>query len=82
MKLLEAIPTEILTAKRTDTGPAVVVKMPSRHCGAIPVVGEDRQLEGMTSMRDVMLPLYPNYGDYIHDSVHSRDFSEMEEGTS
>jgi CBS domain-containing protein len=27
-----------------------------------------------------MLPLYPNYGDYIHDNVHSRDFIEMEEG--
>jgi CBS domain-containing protein len=34
----------------------------------------------MVTVRDVMLPLYPNYGDYIHDSVHSRDFVEMEEG--
>jgi len=32
------------------------------------------------TVRDVMLPLYPNYGDYIHDNVRSRDFSEMEEG--
>jgi CBS domain-containing protein len=31
-------------------------------------------------LRDVLLPLYPNYGDYIHDNVHSRDFVEMEEG--
>jgi len=37
-------------------------------------------LWGMVTVRDVMLPLYPNYGDYIHDSVHSRDFVEMEEG--
>jgi predicted transcriptional regulator len=28
----------------------------------------------------VLLPLYPNYGEYIHDNVHSRDFVEMEEG--
>ena len=27
-----------------------------------------------------MLPMYPNLGDYIHDSVHSRDFEEMEDG--
>ena len=32
------------------------------------------------AIRDVMLPLYPNYGDYIHDNVHSRDFGEMKEG--
>jgi len=37
-------------------------------------------LVGMVTVRDVMLPLYPNYGDYIHDNVRSRDFSEMEEG--
>ena len=27
-----------------------------------------------------MIPLYPYYGDYVHDNVHSRDFAEMEEG--
>jgi hypothetical protein len=28
----------------------------------------------------VLLPLYPNYGDYVHDTVHSRNLIEMEEG--
>ena len=31
-------------------------------------------------MRDVLLPLYPNFGDYTHEAVHSRDYTEMEEG--
>jgi CBS domain-containing protein len=54
--------------------------MLSRHCGAIPIVGDGDTLIGVVSVRDVLLPLYPNYGDYIHDSVHSRDFIEMEAG--
>ena len=32
------------------------------------------------ALRDVILPLFPNFGDYIHDNVHSRDFTEMEDG--
>jgi CBS domain-containing protein len=26
-----------------------------------------------------MLPLYPNFGEYIHDAVNARDFEGMEE---
>lgn len=82
MKILEVMSTGVLTANRADTVRSVVAKMLSRHCGAIPVVGQDGQLKGGVSVRDVMLPLCPNYEDYIHDNVHSRDFSEMEEGPS
>jgi len=72
--------TGVVTAKSTDTVRSVVGKMLGRHCGAIPVVDGDGKLLGLVAVRDVMIPLYPNYGDYIHDSVHSRDFEEMEEG--
>lgn len=70
----------VLTAKTTDTVHSVVIKMINRRCGAIPVVGDDDRLLGIVTLRDVLLPLYPNYGDYVHDNVHSRDFVEMEEG--
>jgi CBS domain-containing protein len=76
----EVMSTGVVTAKTTDTVRSVVIKMMSRHCGAIPVVEGDNRLVGMVTLRDVLLPLYPNYGDYIHDTVHSRDFMEMEEG--
>jgi len=76
----DVMSTGVVTAKETDTVRSVVVKMLNRNCGAIPVVGEDNRLVGVVTVRDVMLPLYPNYGDYIHDNVHSRDFIEMEEG--
>jgi len=71
--------TGVVTARTTDTVRDIVVKMLSRHCGAIPVVAGNGELLGIVTLRDVMLPMYPNYGDYIHDSVHSRDFLEMEQ---
>ncbi len=80
MVVREVMSTGVLTAKTSDSLRSVVVKMLSRHCGAIPVIGDGNELLGMVSVRDIMLPLYPHYGDYIHDNVHSRDFSEMEKG--
>jgi len=76
----DVMSTGVVTAKATDTVRSVVAKMLSRHCGAIPVVDTEGKLLGLVAVRDVMIPLYPNYGDYIHDNVHSRDFQEMEEG--
>lgn len=80
MLVRDVMSTGVETAHRTDTVRSVIVKMLSRHCGAIPVVEGDGLLVGIVSVRDVLLPLYPNYGDYIHDNVRSRDFLEMEEG--
>ena len=80
MRVHDVMSTGVVTAKKTDTVRSVVIKMLNRHCGAVPVVEGDSQLVGLVTLRDVLLPLYPNYGDYIHDTVHSRDFIEMEEG--
>lgn len=80
MRVHEVMTTGVVTAKKTDTVRSVVIKMMNRQCGAIPVIDGDNRLVGMLTLRDVLLPLYPNYGDYIHDNVHSRDFMEMEEG--
>ena len=80
MHVRDVMSVGVVRAKPTDTVRSVVMKMLSRHCGAIPVVGEDDRLIGMVTLRDVLLPLYPNFGEYIHDNVHSRDFVEMEEG--
>jgi len=80
MLVHEVMSTGIVTATKTDTVRSVVVKMMNRNCGAIPVIEGDAKLVGLVTLRDVLLPLYPNYGDYIHDNVHSRDFVEMEAG--
>lgn len=80
MVVRDVMTTGVLTAGKKDSVRSVMAKMISRHCGAIPVVDDDNSLLGMVSVRDVLLPLYPNYGDYIHDGVRSRDFIGMEEG--
>lgn len=80
MLVHEVMTTGVVTVRKTDTVRSAVVKMLSRHCASVPVVEDDARLVGIVTLRDVLLPLYPNYGDYIHDSVHSRDFVEMEEG--
>ena len=80
MLVQDVMSTGVVTAKRNESVRSVVTKMLSRHCGAIPVVEDGAVLIGMVTLRDVLIPLYPNYGEYIHDNVHSRDFVEMEEG--
>jgi CBS domain-containing protein len=80
MFVRDVMTTGVLTAFPTDTVRSVVVKMLSRHCGAIPVIDQQHNLIGLVALRDVLIPLFPNLGDYIHDNVHSRDFAEMEEG--
>lgn len=80
MLVHEVMSTGVLTAFPTDSVRSVVIKMLSRHCGAIPVIDGQNTLIGLVALRDVLLPLFPNLGDYVHDNVHSRDFTEMEEG--
>ncbi len=80
MLVHEVMSTGIVTVKKTDTIRSAVMKMMHRHCGSLPVVEADNQLVGVVTLRDVLIQLYPNYGDYIHDNVHSRSFVEMEEG--
>ena len=78
MLVKDVMSTGVLTVRGGDPVREVVTRMLSRHCGAIPVVDADGALIGLVAVRDVLLPLYPNLGDYIHDSVGSRDFVAME----
>lgn len=79
MRIHELMSTGVVTGTPADRVRDIVVKMLSRHCGAIPIVNANHELLGVVTLRDVMLPMYPNYGDYIHDAVRSRDFLEMEQ---
>ena len=78
MLVREVMSTGVLTVRGSEPVREVVTRMISRHCGAIPVVDDEGKLIGLVAVRDVLIPLYPNYGDYIHDSVVSRDFVKME----
>ena len=79
MKVADVMSTGLLTATADESLSSVVRKMVMRGCGSVPVVDDDNHLLGVVAIRDVMLPLFPNMGEYVHDAVHTRDFEEMED---
>ena len=80
MLVKEVMSTGMVTAYPKDSVRSVIIKMLSRHNGAAPIIDEQQNVIGLVTLRDVMLPLFPNLWNYIHDNVHSRDFVEMDEG--
>jgi len=79
MKVSEVMTHGVLTCKPEDTLRSAVQKMVMRRCGSLPVVDDNGKLIGIVTIRDTMLPLYPNFGEYVHDAKTARDFEEMEE---
>lgn len=54
MRIHEVMSTGVVTGAPTDTVRDVVVKLLSRHCGAIPIVNANQELLGIVTLRDVM----------------------------
>ena len=81
MKVSEVMSRGSLTCTAGDTLHDATQKMVMRRCGSLPVVADndETKLVGIITIRDTMLPLYPNFGEYIHDAKSARDFEEMEE---
>lgn len=79
MKVSELMTTGVVSGVADDTVATIMERMVMRRCGAIPIIS-GQELIGIITVRDILLPLYPNYGDYVHDSVRARDFEAMEEG--
>ncbi|MDO8275050.1 MAG: CBS domain-containing protein [Serpentinimonas sp.] len=82
MKVKEVMSIGVVSASTTESARSVVAKMLTRRCGAIPVADEGGRLLGIVTLRDVMLPMYPNYAEYVHDPAKSRDFLEIEKNYS
>jgi len=81
MKVSEVMSHGSITCKAGDTLHDATQKMVMRRCGSLPVVDDEdaTKLIGIITIRDTMLPLYPNFGEYIHVAKTARDFEEMEE---
>lgn len=81
MKVSEVMTYGCLSCKAGDTLHSAAQKMVMRRCGSLPVVDDEdaTRLVGIITIRDTMLPLYPNFGEYIHDAKTARDFEDMEE---
>ncbi|MDX8405375.1 MAG: CBS domain-containing protein [Mariprofundus sp.] len=81
MKVSDVMTHGSLNCKAGDTLHDATQKMVMRRCGSLPVVDDEdaNKLIGIITIRDTMMPLYPNFGEYIHDASSARDFEEMEE---
>jgi len=79
MKVSDVMTHSPLACNENDTLREITEKMVMRRCGSIPVVDDEQNLTGIVTIRDTMLPLYPNFGEYVHDAVHARDFEDMED---
>jgi len=79
MKVIDVMTHGGLTCKGDDTLHDATQKMVMRRCGSLPVIDDAGKLIGIVTIRDTMLPLYPNFGEYIHDTKTARDFEEMED---
>lgn len=80
MKISDVMTTGVISAQEDDPVRRIIELMVMRHCGSIPIVRSSHMLVGIITVRDILLPLYPNLGDYVHDSVVARDFEAMEQG--
>jgi len=81
MKVSDVMSQGCLTCKAGDTLHDATQKMVMRRCGSLPVIDDNDagKIIGIVTIRDTMLPLYPNFGEYIHDAKSARDFEDMEE---
>lgn len=79
MIVADIMTKSVVTATKDDPVSSIVMKMVSRHCGTIPVIGEDNLLIGIVALRDVLIPLYPTYVELLEDNTE-RDFVSMESG--
>jgi len=82
MLIREIVSNDAVSVSKEDTLRTVVSKMVLNHCASVTVIDTDNNLIGVVTIRDVMIPLYPQQGDYVHDTLAARDFEAMEDGYS
>jgi len=80
MLIREVVSNDAVSVSKEDTLRTVASKMVLNNCASVTVVDENQNLVGIVTIRDIMMPLYPQQGDYVHDTLASRDFEAMEEG--
>ncbi len=80
MLVEEIVSNDAVSVTKDDSLRKVVSKMVLNNCASVTVVDQDQNLIGVITIRDIMMPLYPKQGDYVHDTLAARDFEAMEEG--
>lgn len=79
MLIRDVVSNEVVSVSKTDSLRTVVSKMVISNSASVAVT-EAGKLIGVLTIRDIMMPLYPQQGEYVHDSLAARDFETMENG--
>ncbi len=79
MLIREIVSNDAVSVFKSDDLRTVASKMVLNNCASVTVIDNDSNLIGIVTIRDLMMPLYPAQGDYVHDSLGARDFEAMEE---
>ncbi|MDX8403855.1 MAG: CBS domain-containing protein [Mariprofundaceae bacterium] len=79
MKVSEAMSSEVVSVFSDDSLKTAVSQMVMHNCPQVTVADADGNLIGIVTVRDIMMPLFPDQGEYVHDSLHARDFEAMED---
>lgn len=79
MKVSEAMSSEVVSVSKDDSLKVAVSQMVMHNCPQVTVADADGNLVGIVTVRDIMMPLFPDQGEYVHDSIHARDFEGMED---
>ncbi len=82
MLIREIVSHDAVSASKEDTLHTVVSKMVLHNCAMVTVVDDAGNLTGIITIRDIMMPIFPQQGDYVHDNLAARDFEAMEDNYS
>ncbi|MDX8396839.1 MAG: CBS domain-containing protein [Mariprofundaceae bacterium] len=80
MLIRDVVSNDTVSVSQEDSLRTVVAKMVLNNCASVSVIDADHNLVGVITIRDIMMPLYPEQGDYVHNTLAARDFEAMEEG--
>ena len=80
MLIRDVVSNDAVSVSKNDSLRKVVSQMVLTNSASVPVVDADKNLIGVVTVRDIMMPLYPQQGDYVHDTLAARDFEAMEDG--
>ncbi|MEO5364850.1 MAG: CBS domain-containing protein [Magnetococcus sp. WYHC-3] len=82
MLVRDVMVTQMKTVKVNDSIRSVAAVICTNKISGMPVVGDNGELLGIISEKDILNALLPSYNDFLEDPVAARDFESMEKSYS
>lgn len=79
MKVSDVMSNRVVTVSPQASYKTIWSTFSSYKINALPVIDDDKKLQGILTKEDVLKSLYPGYLDLVDDFTKATDFDEMEE---